>query len=306
MNKSVKIILASIMTAMMLAVAGCGVSKNGDGSGESVSTDVETEAVNNEDIPAAETEENESQDVNGQPEESQEEQQDKEQEEANPEQPEEQQEETGQEEEEMDKSATVLYQGHASMRITTYDGKVIYIDPFMGTGYDKAADLILITHSHYDHTATDLIESKNDGCQTITWKEALKDGEHQSFDFGFVQVEAVEAGYNKNHNVNECVGYILTFENGVTLYVSGDTSTTQQMADLAERQLDYAFFCCDGVYNMDINEASECAYLVNAKHNIPYHMIPANNSNGFDRDVAESFDAPGKIILAPGDELVLE
>ena len=35
-------------------------------------------------------------------------------------------------------------------------------------------------------------------------------------------------------------------------------------------------------------------------------MIPANNSNGFDRDVAESFDAPDRIIIAPGEELVLE
>ncbi len=298
MSKSFKIILASVMTAMMLIVAGCGASEKEGNPGESIPADNRTESEINDEPAEADTEENESQEMS--------EQQDNQQEESNPEQPEEQQEETNREEDEMDKASTVLYQGHASMRITTYDGKVIYIDPFMGTGYDKAADLILITHSHYDHTATDLIESKNDGCQTITWKEALKDGEHQSFDFGFVKVEAVEAGYNKNHNVKECVGYILTFENGITLYVSGDTSTTQQMSELAERELDYAFFCCDGVYNMDINEASECAYLVNAKHNIPYHMIPANNSNGFDQGVAESFDAPGKIIVAPGEELVLE
>lgn len=241
-----------------------------------------------------------------QQEELQENQQEEQPEEKQVEQPEEQIEQEQQEDSEMSKAATLLYQGHASMRITTYDGKVIYIDPFMGTGYDKAADLILITHGHYDHTQTDLIESRNDGCQTITWKEALKDGEHQSFDLEFVKVEAVEAGYNKNHNVKECVGYILTFENDITLYVSGDTSTTQQMSELADRNLDYAFFCCDGVYNMDVAEASECAKLVNAKHSIPYHMIPANNSNGFDRDVAESFDAPDRIIIAPGEELVLE
>lgn len=233
-------------------------------------------------------------------------QQTEQQEEKQVEQPEEQIEQEQQEDSEMSKAATLMYQGHASMRITTYDGNVIYIDPFMGTGYDKAADLILVTHGHYDHTQTDLIENKNEGCQTITWKEALKDGEHQSFDLGFVSVEAVEAGYNKNHNVKECVGYILTFENGITLYVSGDTSTTQQMSELADRNLDYAFFCCDGVYNMDVTEASECAKLVNASHSIPYHMIPANNSNGFDIDVAESFDAPGRIIIAPGEELVLE
>ena len=200
-------------------------------------------------------------------------------------------------------SAKLLYQGHASARIETGDGKVIYIDPFAGDGYDLPADLILITHSHFDHTQTDLIKSKNPGCEIITWKEALKGGEHQSFDYGFVKVQAVEAGYNKNHNVKECVGYVLTFADGIMVYFSGDTSKTPQMAELGN--LDYAFFCCDGVYNMDMSEAIECAKLVGAKHSIPYHMIPADPQNNFDLELAESFDVPGRIILAPGETLEL-
>ena len=35
--------------------------------------------------------------------------------------------------------------------------------------------------------------------------------------------------------------------------------------------------CCEGVYNMDLDEASECAELVQAKHNIPYHIVEAEN-----------------------------
>ena len=99
---------------------------------------------------------------------------------------------------------------------------------------------------------------------------------------------------------------MLPFSNGVKLYMTGGTSTTKQMAEMADIEIDYAFYRCDGVYNMDVNEASECAKLVNAKHCIPYHMIPGNNSSGFDIDVAESFDAPGRIIIAPGEELVLD
>ncbi len=203
-------------------------------------------------------------------------------------------------------AAKIYYQGHASMRITTAEGKTIYVDPFMGDGYDVPADLILETHDHYDHTQVSLIESKNPDCTTITWKEALEGGEHRNFDLGYVKVEAVEAGYNKNHDVKSCVGYILTFSNGATLYLSGDTSTTPQMKELRDRNLDYAFFCCDGVYNMDMKEAIECAKTVNAKHSIPYHMVPSQNSNGFDRAVAETFDVPDRIIIAPGEELVLE
>ena len=150
-----------------------------------------------------------------------------------------------------------------------------------------------------------MIKTKNADCETITWKEAIKDGEHRIFEYDFVKVEAVEAGYNKNHSVNDCVGYILTFSNGVTLYLSGDTSTTKDMESMAERNLDYAFFCCDGIYNMDMAEAIECAKLVGAKHNIPYHMIPANNGNGFDQAVAETFEVPGKMIVAQGEEIDL-
>ncbi|MBO2515825.1 MAG: MBL fold metallo-hydrolase [Clostridiales bacterium] len=165
----------------------------------------------------------------------------------------------------------ILVQGHASLRITTAEGKVIYIDPYTGDGYDLPADLILVTHDHSDHNRTKLIKNRNEGCRTITWKEALKDGIHQTFDLGWVKVEAVEAGNNRNHDIRRCVGYILTFSDGKTLYVSGDTSTTDQMASLGERQLDYAFFCCDGTYNMGMEEAMACAALVNARVSIPYH-----------------------------------
>ncbi len=196
----------------------------------------------------------------------------------------------------------LLYQGHGSLRITTAEGKVIYIDPYAGGGYEPAADLILITHGHFDHTDTDKIKRRNPGCRVITWKEALAGGRHNVFDLGFVTVEAVEAGCNRNHNVKECVGYVLTLPGGVSVYAAGDTSETKQMATLAEKGIDYALFCCDGVYNMDLAEAARCAMLVGAKRNIPYHMAPGKL---FDRARAEQFDAPGRLIVADGEEIEL-
>lgn len=202
----------------------------------------------------------------------------------------------------MEQDENVLYyQGHASLRIVTREGKVIYVDPYAGDGYDLPADLILITHGHDDHTHTELIGKRNPGCKIITWKEAL-DGGYRHFDFGFVQVETVEAGYNRNHDKKECVGYILTFSDGVSLYVSGDTSRTPTMARLAKRKLDYALFCADGVFNMDVEEAASCAVLVGARHSIPYHMKPGAL---FDRSIAERFVAPGRIILPAGTALEL-
>lgn len=198
---------------------------------------------------------------------------------------------------------TLLYQGHGSLRIVTGEGKVIYIDPYAGEGYDLPADLILITHGHQDHTAVSLIKSRNEDCQIITWKEALVKGEYKTFDLGYATVEAVQAGNNKNHSIRECVGWLITFPDGITLYATGDTSTTDQMKELAGRNIDYAFFVCDGIYNMDMKEAIACANLVKAKHSIPYHMAPGKL---FDQKKAEQFDIPGRLIVPAGEEITLE
>lgn len=200
----------------------------------------------------------------------------------------------------------LLYLGHASLRVVTPEEKVIYIDPFAGDAYDLPADLILVTHDHYDHCAVDLVKNRSADCRIITQIEALENGEHQVFELPYVTVEAVEAGYNQNHDVRACVGYVLTFSNGVKLYVSGDTSATEQMADMAAMEIDYAFFCCDGVYNMGLEEAARCAELVGAKHNIPYHNETAGSEEMFDRDLAEQFQAPNRLIVSPGEELIME
>lgn len=201
--------------------------------------------------------------------------------------------------------ATLLYQGQASIRIVTGEGKVIYIDPYTGDGYDLPADLILVTHGHYDHNGLDKVPNRNPDCQIITHREAIQDGRHQTFDLGFVTVEAVEAGYNRWHDVADCVGYVLTFSNGASVYVTGDTSTTKQMADMADMEIDYAFFCCDGVFNMGLEEAAQATKLVKAKHNIPYH-VTASNDKFFDQELAEQFQADNRLILAPGEELTIK
>ena len=146
---------------------------------------------------------------------------------------------------------------------------------------------------------------RNEDCRVITRKEALADGEHQTFDLGFATVEAVEAGNNQYHSIDECVGYIVTLTDGVSVYVTGDTSTTQQMAELADRKIDYAFFCCDGVYNMDDAEAARCADLVAAKHSIPYHNIAAGGDVYFDADKAANFPAKNLLVINPGEEIEL-
>ena len=168
------------------------------------------------------------------------------------------------------------------------------------------ADLILETHDHFDHSALDKVANRNENCKIITEKEALANGIHNSFMLPYVRITSVEAGYNKNHDVNKCVGYVLEFNNGIKLYICGDTSKTKQMEDMSKMNIDYAFYCCDGVYNMDNDEAAECAKLVNAKHNIPYHNDTSDNGMKFDLEKAKAWTAPNKLIIEPGNEISLE
>ena len=74
--------------------------------------------------------------------------------------------------------ARLLYQGQGSIRIVSPEGKVIYIDPYAGTGYDLPADLILVTHDDPDHNKIAKVALRNEGCQIITQDEALAGGVH--------------------------------------------------------------------------------------------------------------------------------
>ena len=71
--------------------------------------------------------------------------------------------------------AELLYQGHGSFRICTAAGAVIYVDPFAGDGYDRAANLVLVTHEHYDHNQVDLVTLK-DGGKILRAADFLQNG----------------------------------------------------------------------------------------------------------------------------------
>ena len=196
----------------------------------------------------------------------------------------------------------LYYQGHGSYRITTNNGAVIYVDPFAGDGYEPHADVILVTHAHPDHNKISLC-TQSPSCRIITNEEALKEGVHRTFLFEDIKVESVEAK-NFMHNPKKCVGYILVID-GVTIYASGDTSKTEHMSKLADKSIDYALFCCDGIFNMGLQEAARCAEIVGAKYNIPVHTSPWFITK-FSEKRAEKWEAPNKLIVKIGEEIELK
>lgn len=194
----------------------------------------------------------------------------------------------------------LLFQGHGSYRIITNDGVVIYVDPFIGSGYDMEADIILVTHEHNDHNHVELPLKKDS--TIIIRQDNLKLGTiYNKTHVCGVEIEAVEA-YNKNHDKSSCVGYVLRFD-GITLYASGDTSLTEDMKNkLPKYDIDYALLPIDGIYNMDAEEASICADFINAKHTIPIHMKPMEL---FDMEFAKKFKHKSRLIVKAGEEIDL-
>ncbi len=167
------------------------------------------------------------------------------------------------------KYSVVTLIGHASLKIKTSDGIVIYVDPYYKGNYSEKADFILVTHEHFDHNNPHLCR-KNPDCRLITWKEALVSGEYKTFEEKGVKIEAVPSGGNANHSVRDNVGYIITVD-GVAIYHAGDTSMSDGLKSIAGKKIDYAFYPIDGRYNMDAKEATSVADMIGALHNIPFH-----------------------------------
>ena len=92
----------------------------------------------------------------------------------------------------------MLYQGHGSYRLTTRDGKTIYVDPYVGEGYDVPADLIVISHEHHDHNNLAIIRQQAPGCRILRPANMLVNGEYRTEEVQGITVRAVQA-YNGHH-----------------------------------------------------------------------------------------------------------
>ncbi len=77
------------------------------------------------------------------------------------------------------------------------------------------------------------------------------------------------------------------------------------MEKMADMGIDYAFLCTDGYYNMGPQEAAECAVVIGAKHNIPYHNDTSNRGKRFNLDAAKHFSALNLLVIDAEEEIEL-
>lgn len=178
--------------------------------------------------------------------------------------------------EEMKMVKNIHWLGHDTFRII--GDKVIYTDPFKIKKKDKA-DVILITHEHYDHCSPDDIK-KIQGPDTVivTTPDCAKklSGDIRTVKPGDkinvsgIEVEAVPA-YNTNKQFHtrdkNWVGYIFTVK-GERIYIAGDTDRIPEMKNL---KVDIALLPVSGTYVMTAEEAIEAALDIKPKVAIPMH-----------------------------------
>ena len=178
--------------------------------------------------------------------------------------------------------------GHASFRIE--DGATqIYIDPWKLPDNSPKADVVFVTHAHYDHFSPgDIAKIKKDGTAIFAPKDVafqlqgnvISVTPGQSYNLGELKIKTIHA-YNlgkqfhpKNSN---WVGYIITLSTGQKIYHSGDTDFTPEMRTVVA---DFALLPCGGTYTMTGKEAADAANTFKPLALIPMHwgdIVGTNN-----------------------------
>ena len=175
----------------------------------------------------------------------------------------------------------VLY--HSSIKIKK--NKTVYFDPYNIDKDYNDADIVFITHDHYDHYSKNDIDKVINQSSVIVIPEGLLDkllkkgynkeliitlkpNETKMIDT--VKVETIPA-YNINKQFhpkeNNWIGYIIEMNN-IRYYVAGDTDITEENINV---KCDIAMVPIGGTYTMNYKEAAELINTIKPKIAIPTH-----------------------------------
>ena len=174
--------------------------------------------------------------------------------------------------------------GHSTIKMIS-DNKVIYFDPYNIKLEYKDADIIFITHSHYDHFSEDDINKiKKENTKIVITKDIydnvlklgfLKDNiivvtpnnNYQIDNINFNTIPAYNIDKSFHPKNNNWVGYIFNINN-YKYYIAGDTDITEENKKVI---CDVAFLPIGGVYTMDYKEASILANIIEPRIVVPIH-----------------------------------
>ena len=171
----------------------------------------------------------------------------------------------------------IKWLGHAGFKIT--GEKTIYIDPFKIRDAEPA-DVIIITHEHFDHLSVEDLKKIQTGKTIIVTTpdcfskvsgsiRTIIPG--QTLDVDGIKIEAVPA-YNINKTFhpksNGWIGVVMIV-NGKRIYHAGDTDHIPEMNNF--KNIDVALLPVSGTYVMTAEEAADAANKIMPKVAVPMH-----------------------------------
>jgi L-ascorbate metabolism protein UlaG (beta-lactamase superfamily) len=227
---------------------------------------------------------------------------------------------------------SIRWFSHAFFQVETSKGIVIIIDPWI-TGNPlcpvkiediKRADLVLITHDHFDHASNAADIAKKTGATVVGCPEtigklktgqALPEGQAIFWGIGMniggtaqvgdISITMTQALHSSETGV--ATGYIIKLEDGTTIYHAGDTGVFNSMKLLGELyNIDIALLPIGSCFTMDPLQAAYAVKMINAKKVIPMHYrtfpILEQDASRFVNLVKERAPEAVVIVLEPGQE----
>lgn len=170
----------------------------------------------------------------------------------------------------------IAWLGHDAFRVDA--SKTIYFDPYGIAGGPKA-DLILISHDHFDHCSPDdVAKVHKEGTVIVTEKNSakklsgdvrvIKPGD--TVDVAGIKIAGVPS-YNTDKDFhprkNAWLGFIVDVD-GVKIYHAGDTDFIPEMKDF---KVDIALIPVSGTYVMTAEQAVKAALAIKPRLAIPMH-----------------------------------
>jgi len=191
--------------------------------------------------------------------------------------------------------------GHSTFRIATAEGKTLYVDPWVmsnplcpqGEKEVKKADLLVITHGHFDHIADAVVIGKQHKPTVVgifelcMWLQKKGVETVSPMNKGGTQT-AVGVKVTMTHAVHSCgiqeddgsivyggeaCGYVLELPGGVKVYHAGDTGVFSDMAIIRELYApEVALLPIGDHFTMGPREAAHACKLLQPKYVIPMHF----------------------------------